>query len=99
MSAFDWSGRSLDVPCIVDLEQTSEFLHAHVLLEGIEIGPGDTVIVHEAPTSVPFGERLVVSRTATVVKAGLLDRLWAHVEGYLELTELYEVGFSEGRPS
>jgi hypothetical protein len=32
-----------------------------------------------------------------VARAGAIGRLAAHVKGYLELTELYEVGFSEGR--
>ena len=91
---------SFDVPCTVEIEQTSETLHAHVVLDGnIEIEPGDEVVVHDAPTSVPFGERLVVRRTATVVRGGMLGRLRARVEGYLELTELYEVSFSDGRAS
>ena len=34
-----------------------------------------------------------------VVHAGPLERLRAQLAGYLELTELYEVGFSAGRPS
>ena len=75
-------------------------LHAHVVLDGdIQIQPGDEVMVHDAPTHVAFGERLVVRRTATVVRAGPLDRLRARIEGYLELTELYEVSFSDGRAS
>jgi hypothetical protein len=32
-----------------------------------------------------------------VVRGSLLDRLRAKAEGYLELTELYEVSFSDGR--
>ncbi len=97
-----WSGapKTFDVPCTVEIEQTSETLHAHVVLDGdIEIQPGDEVRVHDAPTHVEFGERLVVRRTATVVRAGLVDRLRARIEGYLELTELYEVSFSDGRAS
>ena len=96
-----WSAkRTFDVPCTVEIEQTSETLHAHVLLDGdIDIRPGDEVLVHDAPTEVAFGERLVVRRTATVVRGGVLDRLWARIEGYLELTELYEVSFSDGRAS
>jgi len=54
-------------------------------------------MVHDAPTGVEFGQRLVVRRTATVVRGGPLDRLRARIEGYLELTELYEVSFSDGR--
>jgi hypothetical protein len=92
--------KSFEVPCTVEIEQTSETLHAHVVLDGdIQILPGDQVRVHDAPSHVAFGERLVVRRTATVVRAGPLDRLWARLEGYLELTELYEVSFSDGRAS
>ena len=96
-----WSARkSFDVPCTVEIEQSSETLHAHVMLDGdIDIRPGDEVLVHDAPTQVAFGERLVVRRTATVVRGSAFDRLWARVEGYLELTELYEVSFSDGRAS
>ena len=92
--------KSFDVPCTVEIEQTSETLHAHVVLDGdIQIKAGDEVRVHNAPTHVAFGERLVVRRMATVVRGNPLDRLRARVEGYLELTELYEVSFSDGRAS
>lgn len=92
------SRQSFDVPCTVEIEQTSETLHAHVVLDGdVQIHPGDEVRVHDAPTGVAFGERLVVRRTATVVRGSALDRLRARIEGYLELTELYEVSFSDGR--
>jgi hypothetical protein len=92
--------KSFDVPCTIEIEQTSETLHAHVVLDsGIEIQPGDEVTVHDAPTSVKFGERIVVRRTATVVRAGPIERMRARLEGYLELTELYEVSFSDGRAS
>lgn len=89
--------KSIDVPCTVEIEQTPQTLHAHVVLDGIDVEPGDEVIVHDAPSGVPFGERLVVRRTATVTRAGTLARLRARLEGYLELTELYEVSFSDGR--
>ncbi len=97
-----WTGprKSFDVPCTVEIEQTSETLHAHVVLDGdIQIRAGDEVKVHDAPTRVEFGERLVVRRTATVIRGGPFDRLRARIEGYLELTELYEVSFSDGRAS
>ncbi len=90
--------RSVEVPCTVEIEQTPESLHAHVVLDAtFEIEPGDAVQVHDAPTSVPYGERLVVRRTATVTRAGRLERLWTKLAGHLELTELYEVSFSERR--
>lgn len=94
-----WVARkSFDVPCTIEIEQSSETLHAHVMLDGdVQIQPGDEVTVHGAPTEVKFGERVVVRRTATVVRGTVLDRFRAKVEGYLELTELYEVSFSDGR--
>jgi hypothetical protein len=97
-----WIGarKRFEVPCTVEIEQTSETLHAHVVLDGdVRIEPGDEVMVHDAPTRVEFGNRLVVRRTATVIRGGLLGRLRATIEGYVELTELYEVSFSDGRAS
>ena len=91
------SQRIFDVPCTVEIENSPETLHAHVELDGVDIGPGDRVIVTDAPGLAPFGERRYYVREATVVKATWLQRVKAHVEGFLELTELYEVGFSGGR--
>ena len=88
---------TVDVPCTIDLEQTPDSLHAYVDLQGIKVGPGDEVIIHDAPSGIAFGERVVLDRRASVRRAGPLARFWAHVEGYLELTELYEVSFSDGR--
>ncbi|MGV3633189.1 MAG: hypothetical protein ACO1NY_02490 [Pseudorhodoplanes sp.] len=93
------SSRIMTVPCTVEIENSAETLHAHVTLDGYEAGPGDEVVVHGAPTHVPFGERIVARCHATVMRAGPIGRIRAKIEGYLELTELYEVGFSEGRAS
>jgi hypothetical protein len=93
------AGCAFEVPCTIEIEHTAESLHAHVELDGVAIRPGDEVLIHNAPTTVPFGEQIVWHSRATVVRAGALARLMAHVRGYLELTELYEVGFSEGRSS
>jgi hypothetical protein len=89
--------RTVEVPCTVDVEQTTDSLHAYVDLHGVEVGPGDRVIVHGAPTAVKFGDRILCQRRATVVRATLLGNLLARFSGYLELTELYEVSFSDGR--
>ncbi|EJW12783.1 hypothetical protein A33M_1572 [Rhodovulum sp. PH10] len=89
--------RVVEVPCTIEIEQTAESLHAHVTLQGIEVEPGDEVIVHDAPRSVAFGESTIVHSRATVVLAGRLERLLARLAGTFELTELYEVGFSPGR--
>ena len=92
--------RRFDIGCTIEIEQTGESLHAHVNLDGdVEIRPGDEVMIHGAPVTVAFGDSINLRRTATVVRAGALKRALAHVAGYLELTELYEVGFSEGRTS
>jgi hypothetical protein len=92
-------GRRFEVPCTIDIENTPESLHAHVELDGIDARPGDMVRVHHAPAVVPFGQRIVRRSRATVTRAGVLTRALAHLNGYRELTELYEVGFSDGRAS
>ena len=94
-----WLGgsRTVEVPCTVDLEHSNDSFHAYVELEGIEVGPGDEVMVHDAPTEIGFGERVMVQRRATVRRAGPLERLWTRLTARLELTELYEVGFSSWR--
>lgn len=89
--------RTIEVPCTIDMEQSSDSLHAYVELQGVDVGPGDEVIVHDAPTAIAFGDHGVFERQATVRRAGPLGRLRARIEGYLELTELYEVSFSEGK--
>jgi hypothetical protein len=90
--------RRFDVGCSIEIEQTSESLHAHVVLDNdVEIHPGDEVTIHGAPIKVAFGDRLNLRRTATVTRAGILRRMLTHFAGYLELTELYEVSFSDGR--
>ncbi len=92
-------GRSFEVPCTIEIENTPDSLHAYVELDGVDPQPGDVVRVHDAPPMVPFGQRLVRRGRATVTRAGMLARAVAHINGYRELTELYEVGFSDGRTS
>lgn len=90
--------RSFDTPCRIEVEQTEEFLHAHVELAGdVAIRPGDRVRVHGAPIRVRFGERLVEDRIATVTRAGAIERAWVRLASWFEITELYEVSFSSGR--
>lgn len=95
--AFAFARRSVDVPCTIEVEHTPRSLHAHVDLEGIEVEPGDTVTVHDAPVDVGFGERVVRRSHATVVLAGTVERAWTRLTAFLELTELYEVSFSPKR--
>ena len=85
-----------DTPCTIELEHSDAQLCAHVeLAGGIAIGPGDRVRVHGAPISIGFGERRVVERMATVERAGAVERLWTKFVGHFEMTELYEVSFSD----
>ncbi len=83
----------IEVPCYVDIEQTAESLHAHAIPEGIEIRPGDRVLVHGAPTHIGFGESVALQCSATVIRANVFQRFWAHATSFLEFTALYEVGF------
>ena len=85
------------VHCHVDMSNTSEFLYAHVDLNGFQVGPGDEVLVHDPITDISFGEVLSYDRTATVSKAGIFSRLWVYLTARLEVTMLYEVSFSTTR--
>lgn len=86
-----------DVPCTIEIENTFDSLHAHVDLEGdVAIGPGDEVLVHGDPIRVPYGEKVVLYRNATVTRASAIDRMLTKIAARLELTELYEVSFSSG---
>lgn len=90
--------RSFETPCRIEIAQTPDHFHAHVVLEGdVAIEPGDRVRVHGAPISVPFGVTQVFHRIATVERAGPLRRLWTRIAGHFELSELYEVSFTSRR--
>ncbi|MEO0883606.1 MAG: hypothetical protein AAFY34_12895 [Pseudomonadota bacterium] len=90
--------RVKDVPCTVTVIHTWETLEAHVELDGGEdLAIGDRVLVHgDAVRLPPFGEKLVVRRWATVSQAGFLEKIWIRIQSFFELTELFEVSFSEG---
>ena len=85
------------VACHVDMSNTSEFLYAHVDLSGVQVGPGDQVLVHDPIVDINFGEVLSYDRTATVSKAGIFSLLWVYLTARLEVTMLYEVSFSTTR--
>jgi hypothetical protein len=87
---------SFEVPCTVEIEHTGESLHAHVSLDGVHPEPGDEIIVKDPPAMPPFGEKLKAHCTARVTRGNFIDRLIARGQGYREITELYEVGFSDG---
>lgn len=81
------------VPCTVDLESSHDHFHAHVDLKGVEVDPGDEVLVHGTPSRVPFGTQRTFESTATVHRASWLRRQFVKLTGGTELYELYDVGF------
>ena len=83
----------ITVPCLVEIEQTAESFHAHAIPCGIDIRPGDRVLVHGAPIAIRFGERVSRQCQATVMRASWFGRMLAQLSGLFALTELYEVGF------
>jgi hypothetical protein len=78
---------------MVEIESSFDSLHAHAVPEGVMLRPGDRVVVHDAPSSVHYGEVRSYATTATVFRAGPLTRLWTELSAFLELTELYHCGF------
>jgi hypothetical protein len=95
---FPLTRETFDAPCTVEIGHTAEHLFAHVEIEGdFEMRPGDRVLVQNAPTETPFGRRISVSRRATIIRAGLLERLWTRFLGNFELNELYDVSFTNRR--
>jgi hypothetical protein len=90
--------RTFDAPCRIEIEHTSASLHAHVEFdERFVVRPGDEIRVHHAPVDVPFGERVVVNGKATITQVGIVERLWTHLASWREMTELYEVSFTDRR--
>ena len=86
-------GRRFEVPCTVDIEQTFDSLHAHAIPEGVQLRPGDRVVVHGMPAAIAYGETMSFEARATVIRAGWLERAWTEASAILELTELYHCGF------
>ena len=87
----------MKVPCTVELAHTADDFYAHVVLEGVEVGPGDQVLVHDAPTTIAYGEHRICDTQATVSRATWLGRLLTRLTARFELTMLYEVSFSTAR--
>lgn len=85
--------RRTTVPCTIDLEATHDHFHAHVELQGVTVDPGDEVLVHDAPSRIPFGTVRTIASRATVQRASWLRRQVVRLTGGTELDELYDVGF------
>jgi hypothetical protein len=89
-----WPGREqFDVPCTVEIERSADSFHAYAVPEGVQLRPGDRVLVHGAPDHVAFGEKLTFQTRATVMRAGAVERAWTQFIAIMELTELYHCGF------
>lgn len=88
----------LHVGCTLEIEQTHESFHAHVVLdEEISIYPGDQVTVQGGPIRMTFGEKRTERRVAIVRRAGFLRRAWTRLAARFELDELYDVSFTPQR--
>ena len=85
--------RRREVPCTVDLEMTHDHFHAHVDLKGVEVDPGDEVLVRNAPSRVAFGTVTAFESSAEVKRASWLKRQVIKLTGGTDIHELYEVGF------
>jgi len=85
--------RQIEVECDVDLERSMDSFHAYAVPDGIDIRPGDTVVVRGLPSRLEFGTAEKFRAHATVFRAGPLRRLWTEFFSIFELTGLYEVGF------
>ncbi len=94
----EWlGGERIDLGCTIEVEHSFDSLHAHVELDGDpEVHAGDAIVVHGAPVDVAFGERVVLRRTATLIRAHPLERAWTRLTGRFELMELCEFSFSSG---
>ncbi len=88
----------IEAHCRVEIEKSPASFHAYAVPEGVEIRPGDEVLIHDAPIRVDFGESLSRECRMTVRRAGPIRRAWTRIASLFLLTHLYEVGFEAGEP-
>ncbi len=81
----------------LDMSNTWEDLYAHVDLEDVDIGPGDSVKLHQVPVDLPYGQKRQVKGKASYFKASALKRWFITTFSRFEITMLYEVSFSSTR--
>ncbi|MGL3608571.1 hypothetical protein ACSV9I_18805 [Rhizobium sp. G187] len=88
--------RKETVDCTVEINNTFEALGAHLRFDnGVIVHPGDEVLVHGAPISIPYGSTRNFRRKATITRAGVLERAWTRATGDLDMMELCEFSFTE----
>lgn len=85
--------RTVELICDIDIEQTFDSFHAHAIPDGAEIGPGDVILIHDAPTGIEYGDIYTGQRRATLYRANRLMGALTRLLSIFEITELYEVGF------
>ncbi len=90
--------RRVEATCLVEIEKSADSFHAYAVPQGVEIMPGDEVLIHDAPTRIGYGEKLSRECRITVSRAGMLGRAWTRATSLFLLTGLYEVGFEAGEP-
>ena len=88
--------KRIEATCLVEIEQSFDSFHAYAVPQGVEIQPGDAVLIHDAPTQVRYGERVSRECRITVDRAGPIRRAWTRATSLFLLTDLYEVGFEAG---
>jgi hypothetical protein len=92
------SRRTQEIACTLEIEQTHDCFHAHLVLDGdVVIHPGDRVLLQGEPVRMAFGEKRSERRRATLTRAGLLRRAWTRLSARFELSELYDVSFTPRR--
>jgi hypothetical protein len=84
--------RTVALTCDIDIEQSWESFHAHAIPDGIDIMPGDVILVHNTE-ALAAGNRYTGTCSATLTRAGFWRRRWTQFYSIFELSELYEVGF------
>ena len=82
-------------PCTVTVSHRFEELSAHVRFDnGAVVYPGDTVQVQGPEIMAAYGELVEQKRTATIIRASRVERLWTRMTGNFEFMELCEFSFS-----
>ena len=86
------AAETLEIECDIDLERSDDSFHAYAIPR-VQVGPGDSLVLHDMPSRLVYGECRQFRARATLTRASVLYRLWTEAAGLFELTGLYEVGF------
>ncbi|MBI1391960.1 MAG: hypothetical protein GC152_04385 [Alphaproteobacteria bacterium] len=90
--------RRIDTECTVTVRHTEETLEAHVVLDdGLLPAAGDRITVFGDPIRIDYGHTATFKRRARLERGGVLAKLRVRLASFFQLTELYEVSFSDGR--